>query len=461
MAAVNFTRCDFRLRSNSTECFALIGQFHRAISQSGNHRPPHFSCAMDQTANSSRQAHIALKSTDKFKLLNYLRHGINQTAASKKYGIDRSPVPKNKRNEPQIRSDAQRNKQTDMKRARQSRGVDVETALLCSFRQMRGENVPINKPMLLEKAHSLAIQLNSDFQPNPSWLERLKKHENNSFQKLHDEKRAADTEGAESWKTQILPSIVEGYEPHNIFNVDEPGLFYKATPTGSLVDKGEERSGIKIRRECLTFLMIVNQSGTEKKIITIGKFPNRRCFRNKAPPLQYYSNKKAWMTSEIWETIITKFSSKMQPNGCNILLFCDNASCHKLNYEVSSTKLIFMPSNTTSLIQLLDQGIIRTVKVYYRTQLIRQMVIAIDNGAKPDDFARSISVLKAIYMLKRAFVLVTPSTIYKCFRKADFVLHVLRQKEREIEEINIPEANPPEEFTTQEFNEFPDIDSGE
>ena len=41
------------------------------------------------------------------------------------------------------------------------------------------------------------------------------------------------------------------------------------------------------------------------------------------------------------------------------------------------------------------------------------------------------------------------------------VLHVLRQELREIEEINNPEANPPEEFTAQEFNEFVDIDSAE
>ena len=89
------------------------------------------------------------------------------------------------------------------------------------------------------------------------------------------------------------------------------------------------------------------------------------------------------------------------------------------------------------------------------------MVIAIDNGVEPDDIARSISVLKAIYMLKRAFFLLTPSTSYNCFRKAGFVLHVLRQEQREIEEINLPEANPPEEFTAQEFNEFVDVDSGE
>ena len=187
---------------------------------------------------------------------------------------------------------------------------------------------------------------------------KTRKRENTSFQKLHGEKQAADTEGDESWTSQILPSILKRYEPHNIFSADESGLFYKATPTGSLVDKGEESSGIKIRKERPTFLMIVNQFGTEKEIITIGKFPNPRCFRNRAPPLQYYSNKKAWMTSEIWETIITKFNSKIQLNGRNVLLFCDKASCHKLNYELSNTKIIFMPSNTTSLIQPLDKGII-------------------------------------------------------------------------------------------------------
>ena len=96
-------------------------------------------------------------------------------------------VSKIKRNETQIRSDAQRNKQPDRKRARERTGVDVETAILCWFRQMRGEKVPLNGPMLLEKAHSLAIELNSDFQPNPSWLERLKKRENVPFQKLRRE----------------------------------------------------------------------------------------------------------------------------------------------------------------------------------------------------------------------------------------------------------------------------------
>ena len=117
MTAINFTRCNFTLRLNSTECFLLIGQFLRAISQSGNHKPPHFSCAMDEAAKSSRKAHVALKSTDKLKLLDDLRRGVKQTAASSKNDIDRSIVSKIKRNETQIRSDAQRNKPPDKKRS--------------------------------------------------------------------------------------------------------------------------------------------------------------------------------------------------------------------------------------------------------------------------------------------------------------------------------------------------------
>ena len=57
--------------------------------------------------------------------------------------------------------------------------------------------------------------------------------------------------------------------------------------------------------------------------------------------------------------------------------------------------------------------------------------------------------------------MLTQSTFYSCFRKQGFVSHVLRQQKREIEEINIPGANAPEDFTAHWFNEFVDFDSGE
>ena len=76
------------------------------------------------------------------------------------------------------------------------------------------------------------------------------------------------------------------------------------------------------------------------------------------------------MTSEIWGKVIGKMNSKMQRQQKNIFLFCDNASCHKLQSDMSNIKNVFMPPNTTPLIQPLDQGITRTVKVYYKIQFI-------------------------------------------------------------------------------------------
>ena len=57
--------------------------------------------------------------------------------------------------------------------------------------------------------------------------------------------------------------------------------------------------------------------------------------------------------------------------------------------------------------------------------------------------------------------MLTSSTIYNCFRKAGFVLHVLKQEQQEVKEINNAEANPPDEYTAKELNEFLDFDSGE
>ena len=72
-----------------------------------------------------------------------------------------------------------------------------------------------------------------------------------------------------------------------------------------------------------------------------------------------------------------------------------------------------MPPNTSSLIQPLDQVIIRSFKAYYRRELVRMQIAAID--APPpvplSEVAKQITVLNAMYMIKRAPFMVKPSTI--------------------------------------------------
>ena len=83
------------------------------------------------------------------------------------------------------------------------------------------------------------------------------------------------------YKSKVLPRLLEGYEPRNVFNADETGLFWRATPTTTLELKGKKCYGGKLSKERITVLVAANADGTEKlPLFSIGKFKTPRCFKN-------------------------------------------------------------------------------------------------------------------------------------------------------------------------------------
>jgi hypothetical protein len=53
-----------------------------------------------------------------------------------------------------------------------------------------------------------------------------------------------------------------------------------------------------------------------------------------------------------------------------IILFLDNFSGHGASIELKNIKIAFYPPDCTSILQPLDQGIIRAFKSYYRSKLM-------------------------------------------------------------------------------------------
>ena len=205
-----------------------------------------------------------------------------------------------------------------------------------------------------------------------SWLGRLKIRHNIKFIQVSGERAATDQVGADDWIKNVLPEVIAGYDPNDVFNADETGLFYRVAPSGTLDVAGSQPTGGKTPKDRVTVLFICNSTGSDKKAIAIGKYKSPRCFKDSRPPLPYYSSANAWMTSWIWSDILKKFDREL--GSRKIILFADNAACHKLvDVELKNIQIVFMTPNTTSLIQPLDQGIIRTAKVYYRTQVMRKM----------------------------------------------------------------------------------------
>ncbi|KII67210.1 hypothetical protein RF11_16253 [Thelohanellus kitauei] len=56
---------------------------------------------------------------------------------------------------------------------------------------------------------------------------------------------SGDNESAEQWKTTKIHTFLENFCSDDLFNADETGLYYRATPDGSLCYKHIALSGYK------------------------------------------------------------------------------------------------------------------------------------------------------------------------------------------------------------------------
>ncbi|UYV75131.1 hypothetical protein LAZ67_12002593, partial [Cordylochernes scorpioides] len=157
-----------------------------------------------------------------------------------------------------------------------------------------------------------------------------------------------------------------GYDPANIYNADETGLFFHLIPDRTLAHKDESCRGVKRMKQRITVLLCCNSTGTDKRrLLIIGKSAKPRCFRNFSPHFYciYTSNSKAWMTSSIFQEWLLQFNKQLVSEGRRILLLLDNATSHCVpNDGLSNIKIHFLPPNMTANLQPLDSGIIKSFK---------------------------------------------------------------------------------------------------
>ncbi|GBO40301.1 Tigger transposable element-derived protein 4, partial [Araneus ventricosus] len=272
----------------------------------------------------------------------------------------------------------------ERKRQRLSPYENVDKALLSWIKYARSQNALISWNVLKEKSLEFANELGeSSFVASNGWLQRFNSRHNLSFKKLCGEAADFDSSSLKEWKDVVLRDILERYESANVFNVDECGLFYRILPDRTLCFKGEKCVGGKKSKECLTVLLAANMNGSEKIIpLVIGKFLKPRCMKNcKSLPLFYDANSKAWMTADIWEKTRRRWDLNFSKQKRKVALIADNCTAHCTVDGLKSIELVFLPPNSTCVLQPLDQGIIQNFKATYRKLLLQDIISAIDRIA--------------------------------------------------------------------------------
>ena len=117
----------------------------------------------------------------------------------------------------------------------------------------------------------------------------------------------------------------------------ESGLFFRALSNRTLSLKSEKCTGGKLPKERITILFCVNMFGEKEKLLVIGKAARTRTFKNTAVapfPVDWRSNKKAWMTGEIVTEWLKGLNKKIMLQKTKIISFLGNNTPFSSRYHI-------------------------------------------------------------------------------------------------------------------------------
>ena len=144
----------------------------------------------------------------------------------------------------------------------------------------------------------------------------------------------------------------------------------------------------------------------------------------------------------------------------------DNCPVHYEVQGLSNVRLEFLPPNTTSKSQPMDQGVIRSLKCFYRRKIVREFIRSLDAG----NVIPKVNILSAMTMLASAWGEVSQDVIMNCFRKCGFSVEAqelaiaddddpfkMLALQADVEELRQLDSDLlPEEFTVEEIVSFDD-----
>ena len=299
----------------------------------------------------------------------------------------------------------------------------LNTLIIQWLNDANTRKISVSGPLIQQRALKFAADLGlSEFKASNGWLDKFLKRNNIVFKKMSGERGDVDSKCVSDWKDKI-PSVCEGYQPRDIFNMDETGIFFRDGKRTTFVPSGSDCAGGKRSKNRITVALCASMTGEKLKPLVIGKSSKPRCFNRietASLPVTYRNNKKSWMNSKLFEEWVRSMDRRMRGQGRKVLLLVDNAPSHP-QLNLKNVKIVFLPPNTTSVAQQMDQGIIQAVKLKFYRYQTEHILTQMEKSSKcGSDLLKDVNVLNAIYWVSRAWREVDVSTIVKCFDKCGF-----------------------------------------
>ncbi|KFD66983.1 hypothetical protein M514_20849 [Trichuris suis] len=203
-------------------------------------------------------------------------------------------------------------------------------------------------------------------------------------------------------------------------------------PKRTYIHKSAKQApGFKPLKDRLTLVLCGNAAGHMIKPGVVYRTGNPRSLRNKSKdclPVFWQHNKKAWMTVILFtewfnQCFVPEAKKYLESKGMafKILLVIDNAPGHPQSvcFANANVEVKFLPANSTSLLQPLDQGAIKCIKATYTRLLFGKLRDTLH--ANPDcnltGLWKHFSIADAIALIAEAVHEVKPRTVSGCWKR--------------------------------------------
>lgn len=387
---------------------------------------------------SSKRSRKVLSIEKKIEIINRLEKGEPGSSLAKVYDVGKTTISDIKSRKEVILQFASKLDSEDGSKKRKTmkkpKDEKLEDAMYLWFIQRRSKGEPITGPLLCEKALDMNEKLGgpSTFKASTGWLKNFKSRHGIRELEIQGESLSGNAVSAENFKKSFSAFVEKnGYSLDDIYNTDETGLNWKSLPSKSLASKREAKApGFKVSKERITIVTTANASGTHAlPLVMIGKSKQPRCFKNvTCLPVIYKAQKNAWMTGDIFtqwyrDDFIPKVKEfrKREKKTGKVLLIMDNAPSHpeaeSLNSIDRNFSVMFLPPNVTALIQPMDQGVIEKLKMMYKKEVLRRLLLAENNEEGVIAFSKKLNLKDCSHMVADSWDKVTQSNLQNAWRK--------------------------------------------